>query len=104
VADWEEDHRKERVAKNELAYKAYNERRADFERQAGDDGEPAPFVCECGMADCADALMVTLEDWEHVHSVPNRFLIRTGHQFPDYERIVDDFGRHLIVEKFDPVE
>jgi hypothetical protein len=46
--------RRDRLVKNELAFRDHNNRRAGVEEQAGDDvdDELVPFVCECGSADC----------------------------------------------------
>ena len=44
--------RRDRLVKNELAFRDHNNRRAGVEEQAGDDVEDelVPFVCECGSA------------------------------------------------------
>jgi len=105
VEGWGEEHREERVVKNEVAYRAYNDRRAEMERRGSvAEDEPVPFVCECGQSDCTDPIEISVEAWERIHAEPNRFVIRNGHQYPEYERVVDEFRRYLIVEKFAPVD
>jgi hypothetical protein len=100
---WKDEHRKERVVKNEVAYREHNQRRAEFERGAVQADDAVPFVCECGMPDCAAGIVVSVEAWEEVHADPDRFVIRDGHQFPEYERVVEALGDYLIVEKVEPV-
>jgi len=55
--------RRDRLVKNELAFRDYNNRRVEVEQQAvavdGVEDELVPFVCECGSADCIGALLVT---------------------------------------------
>ena len=56
--------RRDRLVKNELAFRDHNNRRAGVEEQAGDEVEDelVPFVCECGSADCISPVMVTVAE------------------------------------------
>src|SRR3954469_14179713 len=59
--------RRDRLVKNELSFRDYNNRRAALEQQAvaiepNSVEESVPFVCECGSADCVGALMVTIDE------------------------------------------
>ena len=61
--------RRERLVKNEMAFRDYNNRRVEIEQRALAVDEPlqsdvAPFVCECGNADCIGALMVTVDEYK----------------------------------------
>jgi hypothetical protein len=103
---WHDEHRRRRVVKNELAFRAHNERRRELEREVTDADleEPIPFVCECGQPECADPIALSIAEWEAVHAHPNRFVIRRGHEFPRYERVVDELSGYLVVEKLQPVD
>jgi hypothetical protein len=103
---WHDEHRRRRVVKNELAFRAHNERRRELELEVTDvdTEEPVPFVCECGQPDCVQPIALSVEDWERVHAHPNRFVIRRGHEFPRYERVVDEVGDYFVVEKRKPVD
>jgi hypothetical protein len=96
--------RRDRLVKNELAFRDYNNRRVEVEQQAvavGEDiqAERVPFVCECGSADCISALMVTVEEFETAHSTPNRFMVKIGHIYPDVEHIAEEYEHYWVVEK-----
>ena len=57
--------RRDRLVKNELAFRDYNNRRVALEQQAvaiepDVVDEAVPFLCECGDADCVGALTVTV--------------------------------------------
>ena len=56
IPSWTESHREQRLVKNEMAFRAHNERRAELEEAGGvDPEEEVPFVCECGNPDCTVA-------------------------------------------------
>jgi hypothetical protein len=103
---WHEEHRKRRVVKNELAFRAHNERRRDLEQEMTDHApdEPVPFVCECGLPDCVEPIELSVADFEWAHRLPDRFVVRPGHELPRYERVVEEVAGYVIVEKFDPVD
>ncbi|HEY0387980.1 MAG TPA: hypothetical protein VGC71_06045 [Gaiellales bacterium] len=92
--------REQRVVKNEVEFRAYNERREQFER--GVSAEPLPFVCECGDESCIRALHATGEAWERVHGREDQFIVLPGHVFPEYERVVEREEGHWVVQKFVP--
>ena len=100
--EWESV-RRERLVKNELAFRDYNNRRVGLEQQAAGEHqaeeEVVPFVCECGNGDCITALTATVEEYEQAHSAPNRFIVQRGHVYPDVEHIAEQHDRFWIVEK-----
>jgi 5-bromo-4-chloroindolyl phosphate hydrolysis protein len=96
--------RRERLVKNELAFRDYNNRRVALEQQAvaiepDVVDEAVPFVCECGDADCAGALTLTVEEYEAAHSTPNRFTVKPGHLYEEAEFVTEQHDRYWVVEK-----
>ena len=96
--------RRDRLVKNEMAFRDYNNRRVEVEQEAiavdqGTEDELVPFVCECGNADCVGALMVTLGEYETAHSTPNRFLVKPDHIYPDVEFVAEQHEHYWVVEK-----
>jgi hypothetical protein len=96
--------RRDRLVKNEMAFRDYNNRRVAVEQQAvavGEDiqQELVPFVCECGSADCIGALMVTVDQYEAAHSTPNRFLVKPEHIYLDVEFLAEQHEGYWVVEK-----
>ena len=65
----------------------------------GDPGETVrEVVCECGDPDCTELIRLSLEEYEHVRSSGNRFLIATGHYALNAVTI-EEHARYVIVEK-----
>jgi 5-bromo-4-chloroindolyl phosphate hydrolysis protein len=96
--------RRDRLVKNELAFRDYNNRRVALEQQAvaiepDVVDEAVPFVCECGNADCASALTVTVNEYETAHSTPNRFTVKPGHVYKDVEFVTEQHDHYWVVEK-----
>jgi hypothetical protein len=103
---WNDERRRHRVVKNEVAFRAHNERRRELEREITevDLDAAVPFVCECGHPDCAAPIELSVDEYEEVHALPDRFVVRRGHELPRYERVVGEVGGYLIVEKLQPVD
>ena len=93
-----QDWRKQRVVKNELSFRAYNQRRDQLER--GVEGQ-VPFVCECGDQACIRALMMPPQLWEAAHTAEDRFVVLPEHVYPDVERVVEQQDGYWVVEKFE---
>ena len=94
--------KKDRIAKNEALFRDVNERvRQIDERQAVATGTEArwDFLCECGFGDCAQAMSVTLDEYERARRSPVHFLVLPGHERPEVERIIERGDRFLLVEK-----
>ncbi len=99
------DVRRDRLVKNELAFRDYNNRRVGFEEHAATpadqvEDEVVPFVCECGNADCISAVSTTIGQYEDVHSAPNRFIVRPDHVYPDVEHVIERHPNWWLVEKY----
>jgi hypothetical protein len=98
------DVRRDRLVKNELAFRDYNNRRVGFEQRTAATQELAeeevvPFVCECGDADCISGITLPVGEYEDAHRTPNRFTVRPGHFYPDVEHVVEEHDRYWVVEK-----
>jgi hypothetical protein len=48
---------------------------------------------------CDEPVSVTLEEYEHVRSQPNRFIVLRGHEVPQVDEIVETCDRYLVVAK-----
>jgi hypothetical protein len=101
--EWQKE-RARRVEKNEAAFRAYNERRKEFEKPALSADEPTPFICECADTDCWGALELSAGEFEEAHAVADHFSVLPGHVMPEFETVVDQHDRYWVVEKFTPDE
>ena len=91
------DERSARLAQNEAIFRAGNER---IEAIVGAASEAAPYLCECGNAECFEPVPLTHAEYEAVRSHPARFFVALGHEdLSAGEVVVEDLGRYTIVEK-----
>lgn len=57
------------------------------------------LVCDCTRPGCLDVLRVSPHEYERVRRFPTRFLLKPGHITDVSERIVDEVGGFVVVEK-----
>ena len=88
------DPRSQRAGENEAAFRAVNERVEQLTECA--EGE---FVCECVRLDCAERLIVPVEEYERARSHGDRFIVAAGHEDRRFERVIDQGRGWLVVEK-----
>jgi ANTAR domain-containing protein len=86
-----------RMAENESFFRRLNEHVAAGAEMPGDALQG--FLCECGDADCIDAISLTRAEYEAVRADPTRFAIVPGHELPEIERVVETHERYAVVEK-----
>ena len=93
--------RLKQVAENERLLREANEEieREARERAVARDEMEVEFFCACGRADCEETLLLTLAEYEAAHAIPDRFIVARGHEHPEIERIVEEHGAYLVVEK-----
>jgi hypothetical protein len=58
------------------------------------------FTCECSDENCKETVEISAATYEHIRQNPREFILKTGHQQPDIERVVHNDG-YIVVEKFD---
>lgn len=56
-------------------------------------------MCECGDANCTDVVQVTIAEYDAIRSVPNRFVLRSGHELIEPDDIVARVNGYLVVER-----
>jgi hypothetical protein len=95
---WQQ-YRQGRVVKNEEAFRRHNRRRKTLEREAVGDDEAAPFVCECGTADCVTAILLSAEEYDQAHITSEHFTVAPGHVFPEFETVVDEHADYWVIKK-----
>jgi hypothetical protein len=98
------ERRKERLARNEALFREVNERVEEI-------SEGAPrldsidFICECGDADCTQAIPLTRPEYEQLRADPLHFAVVPGHAIPDIEEVVfNDGDRVQVVRKHEDEE
>jgi hypothetical protein len=99
------DERLERIAKNEVVFRATNrELEAAQQEVGGGTDQPLEVLCECGRPSCSGIVTLTVGEFERVHSHDDRFVVLRGHESPEIERVVEEHGDYLVVDKFGEAE
>jgi len=90
-----------RAARNQSLYREINERIESL-NEAFDDvlDLGGTWVCECADESCTEPMEMTLGEYEAVRAHPNRFAVLPGHIYPAAERVVEEHGHYVVVEKF----
>jgi hypothetical protein len=93
--------RDERLARNEAFLREVNDRIHEVgERfQVMPDDELLDFRCECGRPECEESVPMTSSEYEHVRADVDRFAVVPGHVDGEIERVVEQNGRYVIVDK-----
>jgi hypothetical protein len=83
-------------AKNQSLIRAVNEHVEEVAREVAN----PEFLCECADAQCIETVELSIMEYESIRSSPVRFPIKPGHDYPEFERVVEENERYAIVEKF----
>lgn len=89
------DARRARAAKNQSLFREVNE----HVESLADTNTFTLFVCECFDESCAEHVPLTVEEYEHIRSRPDHFVILPGHLDPEIEEVVETCDRFLVVAK-----
>lgn len=95
--------RKQRIARNEVAFRELNESLEANVHRGQTEPEYAGFVCECGDGECDATVRVSLSSYQAVREDAMHFIVVPGHQASDTEDVVDEGDGYLIVRKHDDV-
>ena len=94
-----DEHQKERLARNEDAFRSVNEEIQGAAALHGSDSHEYDFLCECSDAACTEQVRLTLAQYEHVRADPTRFVVTKGHVTTEIEAIVETARDHVLIEK-----
>lgn len=91
-----------RLAGNEALFREVNERVAEVAThyiEVETHAEKVNFTCECGRADCAEPISMTLVEYEAIRAAPTHFGVVPKHELPEIESVVRRFPTYFVVEK-----
>jgi hypothetical protein len=97
------DERKRRIGLNEAVFREANERIEELNKTFATLTDQLVLVCECGYADCAEKISMTVEEYEELRSNSAHFAIVHGHEIPDVESVVAEREGYDVVRKDDGV-
>jgi hypothetical protein len=93
------DERARRIGHNEALFREVNERIEKVSQALQATSERLEILCECGDQSCTERLDVPLAEYERVRSDPTLFFVRTGHELPEVEDIVEQTPEYDVVRK-----
>jgi hypothetical protein len=88
-----------RLALNEALFRDVNERIREISDTFGQKDATYNFLCECSDPMCAEKVVLTSAEYEHVRAESTRFVVAKGHAMPEIESVVDQAKDHVVVEK-----
>ncbi len=97
------DLRRERIARNESAFRMLNDSLRASIHRGREDSELAGFVCECGNGECDVTVRLAVPAYERVRRDPRLFVVVPGHEASDTEDVVDRGAGYAIVRKHEDV-
>jgi diguanylate cyclase (GGDEF)-like protein len=83
-----------RVFANEQAARDSNEKRL-----VDASGPLFELCCECGAEDCDAQVMVPAREYHAIRAYTRRYIIKTGHELPNDERVITSAEQYTVVEK-----
>jgi hypothetical protein len=91
--------RKERIARNESAFRALNESLEASVHRERPGGHLAGFVCECGDPECEATIRLELAAYESIRQDAQLFFLVPGHEELEAEDVVDEGAGYVVVRK-----
>jgi hypothetical protein len=93
------DDRARRVGLNESIFRQVNEQIGELNRDFGSDLRRMTVICECADGDCTERLEIRVSEYERVRSDPLRYIILPGHEWPEFESVVEQRDGYDVVQK-----
>ena len=85
------EQRRQQVVRNEKIFRGENRQQAEVlvhEHGWDPDLGGVQFHCECGHATCRERIVMRLDEYAEEHRDPAWFIVRAGHELPEFERVV----------------
>ena len=90
--------REERLAQNEVVFRAVNEQIEGMAARFGED-VTYEFICECATSGCFERISLSLREYERIRASGSRFVVLPGHEDIEVEQVVAVLPEHVVVEK-----
>jgi hypothetical protein len=87
-----------RAARNEEIVRDVN-RQIEEGAHLHEVGSEMPFHCECGKALCLEKIELRARIYEPILAERYRFVVVPDHVVPEVERVVEEHGSFVVVEK-----
>jgi hypothetical protein len=84
-----------KAARNQALWREVNERIKAVAETSGE----VEFLCECARMDCNETVVMSMAEYERIRSSPTHFPIRAGHDFPEFESVIETTDGYAVVQK-----
>jgi len=91
--------RKERIARNESAFRDLNERLEESVQRRSSKDDRGGFVCECGDEDCEEIVRLTIAEYEEIRDDSRLFFVVPRHEMEEAEDVVRRGDGYFVVRK-----
>jgi hypothetical protein len=88
-----------RVGMNEAIFRQVNEQIKSLDDELGVDDGTITVICECGDAVGTERIELPLEHYERIRSDSLLYVIVPGHEFPNFESVVEHAEGYDVVRK-----
>jgi len=85
---------------NEIASRARNEWIQATNERFGSAAGVVRYACECSYGGCASTIDLSRDEYEAVRQDGIRFAIAINHEDPETERVIAEYARYAVVEKW----
>ena len=88
-------------ARNQSLFRSVNEQIQANNKRLGVSMQRIHFVCECADERCMEHVALRLSTYETVRRVPTHFIVKAGHVYREFERVVETIeDSYVVVEQF----
>jgi hypothetical protein len=93
--------RNERLVENEVIFRDANKNVQEFIEIDTDLplDKTYQFYCECSRPDCLEHIKLTISKYKELHQKKRHFVILTGHEFKEVEKVIKKNADYEVVEK-----
>jgi len=77
-----------------------NESIEEFLVENGSKNKLALFYCECSRPNCIERINLSPNEYGKIHKDKKRFVILSGHEFPEVEKVIKKTSHYQVVEKY----
>lgn len=88
-----------RIGLNEALFRQVNEQISSLTDELGSDDGRITVICECGDAGCTERIELRRSEYERVRGHSLLYVIASGHDLPEAERVVERRDGWEIVRK-----
>lgn len=88
-----------RAARNQSLFREVNEKMCELHKAFAAFTGTLTIACECANVECVQQLEIDPLEYLSIRSEPRHFAVRSGHVYPEVERVVRERGSYVVVEK-----